>query len=171
MLKVGSHAPHFSSPASDGSVVSLAALAGRSAVIYFFHKAFTPNCTNELKGFRDNYDDLRRLGFEVIGISTDTLATQCEFAVRYAVSHPMVGDPSRVIAARYDVLWPLLPLARRVAYILDEEHRIVAAFRHEFQVSRHLDEILTFARTWKRGREHVEQKPLLSLAGRKPREA
>jgi peroxiredoxin len=152
MLKVGTRAPEFTAPTTDGRTLSLASLFGTRVVLYFFHKAFTPNCTAELKGFRDNYSDLRVLGFEVVGISTDTLATQCAFAARHDVSHPMVGDPSRRIAARYDVLWPLLPLARRVAYVLNEQHVIVAAFRHEFQVSRHLDEILTFARSQSRPR-------------------
>ena len=149
MLKVGDTAPPFVARATDGRIVSLANYAGRALIVYFFHKAFTPNCTIETKGFRDNYGELAELGFEVIGISTDSTATQCRFASRHGVSYPMIGDETRAIARAYDVLWPLIPFARRVAYVLDRNHKIVAAFRHEFQASRHLDEVLRFAREWR----------------------
>jgi peroxiredoxin Q/BCP len=148
MLKVGAVAPPFVGRTADGRGVRLEDLAGRPVIVYFFHKAFTPNCTFELKGFRDNYDDLLSLGFEVVGVSSDTLETQCRFAARYEVQHPMVSDQDLEIARRYDVVWPLIPFARRVAYVVDHHHKIVAVFRHEFQVSRHLDEILRFAEAW-----------------------
>jgi thioredoxin-dependent peroxiredoxin len=114
--------------------------------LYFFHKAFTPNCTIETKGFRDNYEELRSLGYEVIGISTDSEETQCRFAEAHGVSYPMIGDVERTISRVYDVLWPLIPYSRRVAYVLDATHKIGAVFRHEFQANKHLDEVLRFAR-------------------------
>jgi peroxiredoxin len=149
MLKVGDRAPAFLERDTQGELLSLSAFAGRPLILYFFHKAFTPNCTVELKGFRDNYDDLRELGFEVIGVSTDSHATQCDFARQNAVTHKMIGDEKSAMARSYRVLWPLIPIARRVAYVLDRSHVVVAVFRHEFQVSRHLDEIVTFAKEWK----------------------
>jgi peroxiredoxin len=148
MLKVGAVAPRFAGQTTDGRGIRLGDLAGKPVIVYFFHKAFTPNCTFELKGFRDNYEDLQECGFEVIGVSSDTLETQCRFAARHEVHHPMVSDANLEIARSYDVVWPFLPLARRVAYVLDPEHRILAVFRHEFQVNRHLDEICTFAARW-----------------------
>lgn len=147
MLKVGEQAKGFSARSSDGREVSLHAFAGRPLILYFFHKAFTPNCTIETKGFRDNYPELRDLGFEVIGISTDSESTQCRFASTHAVTFPMVGDSDLTITHAYDVKWPLIPFARRVAYVLDRKHRIAAVFRHEFQANRHLDEVLRFARS------------------------
>lgn len=146
MLKVGDVAPPFRATATDGQQIALANYAGRPLILYFFHKAFTPNCTIETKGFRDNYDELAALGFEVIGISTDSEETQCRFAAHHGVTYPMVGDEAKLITRAYDVLWPLIPFARRVAYVLDENHRIAAVFRHEFQANRHLDEILRFVR-------------------------
>ena len=146
MLHVGQRAPSFSARAVDGSLASLDALRGKPVILYFFHKAFTPNCTIETKGFRDNYGELSGLGFEVIGISTDSADTQCRFATKHGVSYPMIGDEERKLSRAYDVLWPLIPFAKRVAYVLDEAHVIAAVFRHDFQANRHLDEIFRFAR-------------------------
>ena len=146
MLKVGIQAPQFVGRAADGSTISLRQILGQPLILYFFHKAFTPNCTIETKGFRDNYDELRSIGYEVIGVSTDSEATQCRFAQRHGVSYPMISDADCAISRSYDVLWPLIPFSRRVAYVLDATHTITAVFRHEFQASKHLDEVLRFVR-------------------------
>lgn len=151
MLKVGEQAPPFAGQGIDGQKIELSAFAGRPLIVYFFHRAFTPNCTIETKGFRDNYPDLRALGFEVIGISTDHYQTQCRFAETHGVTYPMLADHDLSITRAYDVKWPLIPFARRVAYVLDAEHKIVATFHHEFQANRHLDEILRFVRSASQG--------------------
>jgi thioredoxin-dependent peroxiredoxin len=146
MLKVGAQAPPFFGRTTHGELVSLNAWAGRPLIIYFFHKAFTPNCTVETKGFRDNYEELKSLGYELVGISTDTEETQCRFAEHHGVTYAMIGDRDSVITRTYDVKWPLIPFARRVAYVLNAQHQVLAVFNHEFQANRHLDEILQFAR-------------------------
>jgi peroxiredoxin Q/BCP len=146
MLAVGKVAPPFSAETTTGSAISLAQLRGKLVVLYFFRKAFTRNCTVETKGFRDNYDDLRALGAEVVGVSSDKLPIQCEFAEAHGVSFPMIADPDRVIARAYDVLFMFLPLAHRVTYVIDQKGVIVGVFNHEFAVIKHLDEVLRFVR-------------------------
>lgn len=146
MLKVGTNAPPFVGRTTAGQIVSLDTWAGRPLILYFFHKAFTPNCTVETKGFRDNYEELKALGYDVLGVSTDSEETQCRFAEHHGVTYPMIGDREVTITRAYDVRWPLIPFARRVAYVLDAQHVIAAVFNHEFQANRHLDEILQFVR-------------------------
>jgi len=146
MLAAGTVAPEFSAAATNGTTVSLASLRGTLVVLYFFRKAFTRNCTVETKGFRDNYDDLRALGAEVIGVSSDAFPTQCEFAKAHGVSFPMIADPDRAISRAYDVLFMLLPLAHRVTYVIDRKGVIAGVFNHEFAVVKHLDEVLRFVR-------------------------
>ena len=58
----------------------------------------------------------------------------------------MIGDPDRTIARSYGVLWPLVPLAKRVTFVVDPFGIIRGVFHHEFQVSKLLDEVVTFAR-------------------------
>jgi peroxiredoxin Q/BCP len=146
MLKVGDVAPPFEAEGTNGAVVSLARLHGKPVVVYFFPKAFTPGCTLETKAFRDRYPDIVDLGAEIIGVSTDTLDTQCRFAMRYGLEFPLVGDPRGEIAAAYGVLRPILPYARRVTYVVDEQGCVAALFEHEFQAWRHLDDVLEYLR-------------------------
>lgn len=149
MLAPGDPAPALEATSHDGRHVSLASLRGRIVVVYFFPKAFTAGCTIETKGFRDNYPELRDLGVEVIGVSTDPPATQCEFAKAHSVSFPMIGDGDKDIARRFEVLWPLVGVAKRVTLVVDEAGIIRHVFRHEFQVSKHLDDVLRAVRKMK----------------------
>lgn len=151
MLDVGVTAPEFESESFDGRKVRLRDLRGKPVVLYFFPKAFTPLCTVETRRFRDNYPDLKELGAEVIGVSTDTLATQCDFAQRQEVSFPLLADPDRRISAAYGVLWPLVPRARRVTFVIGETGKIELVSWHEFQVSKHLDEVLRHLQKRPRG--------------------
>jgi peroxiredoxin Q/BCP len=144
MLSIGDRAPDFSARTTDGQMLTLSQLRGRPVVIYFFPHAFTPGCTAETRRFRDNYDDLRRFGAEVIGISTDDHEKQCKFAQAEKVKFPLIGDKSAEIQTLFGVKRPILKSNRRVTYIIDEEGVIVAKFHHEFQVLRHMDDVRQF---------------------------
>lgn len=115
---------------------------GKAVVLYFFPKAFTPLCSMETRRFRDNHADIAELGAEVVGISSDELGVQCEFGRRQQVNFPLLADPDRRVATAYGVLWPMFGRARRVTFVIDEASRVELVCWHEFQVSKHLDEVL-----------------------------
>jgi thioredoxin-dependent peroxiredoxin len=159
VLRIGDRAPDFHGLGTDGGLVRLDQFTGRPLILYFFHKAFTPNCTIETRGFRNNHPELKELGFGLVGVSTDSLEQQCAFASSLDVSYPMVSDFDCCISRAYGVLWPLIPFARRVAYVLDRSHAVTAVFRHEFQASKHLDEVLRFARSWSETQQPARAAP------------
>jgi peroxiredoxin Q/BCP len=150
VLGVGAVAPNFEAESSDGVRVRLSDYRGRALVLYFFPKAFTPICTLETRRFRDSRADLAALGAEVVGVSADSASVQCDFGRRQHVNFPLLADPDRRIANAYGVLWPLLARARRVTFLLDESGVIELVTWHEFQVSKHLDEV--FSHLQKRAR-------------------
>jgi len=146
MLKVGETAPDFSARATDGRTLRLSDLRGRPAVLYFFPRAFTLGCTLETKRFQDKYEDIRALGAEVVGISTDPIDTQCRFAEAHGAQFPLVGDPDRAISRAYDVLRSLFSGDKRVTYLIDERGTVAAVFHHEIQVTRHVSDVLRWLR-------------------------
>ncbi|GAB5548469.1 MAG: peroxiredoxin [Sandaracinaceae bacterium] len=147
MLRPETEAPLFRAMSVDGREVALKDLRGRIVVLYFFRRAFTRNCTVETKGFRDNYADLRAIGAEVIGVSCDDNATQCRFAEAQGVDFPMIADTDRQISNDYQTFFWLLPrVSHRVTYVIDREGTVAGVFNHEFQVSKHLDEVLRFVK-------------------------
>jgi peroxiredoxin len=142
MLKVGDPAPAFRVKTTTGQEISLAELRGRLVVVYFFPKAFTPGCTRETVRFRDAYPDIQGLGGEVIGVSVDDFETQCEFAESTRATFPMVGDGDKEISRQFGVVRPWLKLDRRVTFVIDKQGIVRGVFQHEFQISRHLDDVL-----------------------------
>ncbi|MDB4971086.1 MAG: bcp [Myxococcales bacterium] len=144
MLKIGDHAPDFTAQATSGDTVSLRNLRGRPVVIYFFPKAFTMGCTVETRQFRDNYEELKKLGAEVIGISADRFDSQCRFATDNKLPFPLIGDEDKRVCEAFGVLWPLIKIPQRITFIVDETGLIQAVFHHEVQISRHLDDVRNF---------------------------
>ena len=147
MLKVGARAPAIDAMTSSGMRFVLAEQIGLCTVIYFFPKSFTPGCTTETKSFRDNHVELDLAGVSVVGISTDDLATQCNFARSIKTPFPLIGDNDSAICRAYDVLWPLIGVAKRVTYVISPEQQIEAVFRHELDVKSHRDDVLRFVNT------------------------
>ncbi len=147
MLKVGDRAPAIDAMTSSGTRFVLAAQSGLCTVVYFFPKAFTPGCTVETKAFRDNHVELEIAGATVVGVSTDDLATQCDFARSIKTPFPMIGDKDSAISRAYQVLWPLIGVAKRVTYVISPEQQIEAVFRHELDAIKHRDDVLRFVNT------------------------
>ena len=143
-LKVGDRAPEISAKTNQGTPFVLSEQTGLCTVIYFFPKAFTPHCTRETRTFSDNFNELLLAGANLVGVSTDEFDTQCRFAGELHVPFPLIADSDKRIARAYDVLWPLVGLARRYTFVIGENMKIEAIFHHEFDVQQHRDDVLLF---------------------------
>lgn len=138
----GQKAPEIDAVASNGERFVLSRQRGLCTVVYFFPKAFTPGCTAETRMFRDNYVELMLAGASVVGVSTDDEKTQCDFASSTRAPFPIVPDPDHKICRSYQVLWPVMNVARRITVVVRPDMTIDAVFHHEVQVSRHRDDVL-----------------------------
>ena len=96
-LSVGDPAPDFTLPTADGGSVSLAALRGRSVVVYFYPKAMTPGCTTQACDFRDSLSSLQAAGYAVVGISPDPVDRLAEFAGQEGLTFPLASDEDRAV--------------------------------------------------------------------------
>ena len=154
-LSPGRRAPEIDAVASDGQRFVLSQQQGLCTVVYFFPKAFTLGCTAETRLFRDNYVELVLAGATLVGVSTDELETQCKFAASTRAPFPIVPDPDLAISTRFEVLWPLVKVARRVTFVVLPDMTIDAVFHHEVQISRHRDDVLRHVnQLFKRSRGH-----------------
>ena len=142
MLGVGDPAPEFEAHDCQGRTVRLADYRGRRLVLFFFPKAFTAGCTEEIRHFRDNQARIRAVGAELVGVSVDRPDVQCEFARSEKIEYPLLGDSDRKISERFGVLWPLVRINRRVTFMVSPEGRIEEVIQHERQVWRHLDDVI-----------------------------
>ena len=100
--------PRWGDPAPDlnllnqhGQPVSLAGLRGQDVIVYFFPKAFSPGCTEEVCAYRDNSDAFASAGFVVLGVSPDPVEKLAEFAIANGVEHDLLSDPGSEAARRW----------------------------------------------------------------------
>ncbi len=97
MIKAGDNLPTFSAPDQDGKIRTSDELLGKKTVIYFYPKDSTPGCTAEACDLRDNYERFLALGYNVIGISKDSVASHRKFADKYSLPFPLLSDTSTEI--------------------------------------------------------------------------
>lgn len=97
MLEIGNRMPDFSAADQNGNIVKSADLIGKKTVVYFYPKANTPSCTAEACSLRDNYERFLALGYNVIGISKDSVKAQKNFSDKYALPFPLLADTDALI--------------------------------------------------------------------------
>lgn len=102
-LNPGDIAPDFTLADADGNRTSLADHRGRGVVVYFYPKAATPGCTTEACDFRDSLSSLAAAGYDVIGVSPDTVEEIRAFADAEALTFPLLADTDAAVARAWGV--------------------------------------------------------------------
>ena len=121
-LKVGDSIPNFTAKDTDGNDFDSKNVVGQKPlVIYFYPKDNTPGCTAQACSFRDQYEDFKDLGAEVIGISSDSADSHQKFAKQYKLPFILLSDSDKKIRKLFGVpggMFGLLP--GRVTYVTDK---------------------------------------------------
>ncbi|WP_201985982.1 peroxiredoxin [Hymenobacter rubidus] len=122
MLKIGAPAPDFSLVATNGETFTLSRYKGQKAIVlYFYPKDDTPGCTAEACSFRDQYEDFKELGAEVIGISSDSEKSHQKFAQKHRLPFELLADTDGNVRKLYEVPRALLGLLPgRVTFVIDK---------------------------------------------------
>ncbi len=142
MLKIGEKVPDFSAESSKGGTLGSADLAGSPYVLYFYPKSFTPGCTLETREFAKATPEIEELGAKVVGVSIDKLDTQCKFADELGADFPILADPKGEISKKFGVKRMMLPVAKRVTYVVNEEGVVEASFHMDFKYKEHIQMVV-----------------------------
>jgi len=147
LLPPGTPAPDFEARRPDGSTVRLSELRGRFALVYFYPKDNTPGCTVEACSLNRSIDDLEACGAEVIGVSFDSIDSHRQFQQRYDLRFPLAADRDHAIARAYGVprMLGILPVAKRVSFLVDPEGRIAEVWP-SVNPQRHAADVLAAVR-------------------------
>lgn len=94
MLEIGDKMPEFTLLDQDGKEHTSSEYLGKKTVVYFYPKDSTPGCTAEACDIRDNYERFLSLGYNVIGVSKDSVASHRKFADKYSLPFTLLSDPS-----------------------------------------------------------------------------
>jgi len=97
-LQVGDKVPAVLGINQDGKELKLADFAGKKIVLYFYPKDSTPGCTAQACSLRDNYSDLQKQGYEVIGVSTDSAASHMKFIAKQNLPFNLIADTDKKLS-------------------------------------------------------------------------
>ncbi len=117
----------FSLQDKDGNTVSLSDFLGKKVVLYFYPKDNTPGCTRQACAFAGLYNEFKKKGVEVIGISKDSVASHVKFAEKYNLPFVLLSDPELSAIKAYGV-WQEKRMCGKVSmgvvrttFIIDED--------------------------------------------------
>lgn len=133
-LKIGQKAFDFQAIDQEGKNIGLSEFKGTKVILYFYPKADTPGCTAESCNLRDNYDDLLNKGYEIIGVSADSVSKQKKFAEKYNLPFRLIADESKEVIKAYGA-WGVKKMYGkdyegiiRTTFVIDEQGVILKIF-------------------------------------------
>lgn len=100
-LKVGDKAPDFEGVNQNDNKVSLNDFAGKKLILYFYPKDNTPGCTAESCNLNENYDSWLDKGYEVVGVSPDSVESHKKFADKFDLQFNLIADTEKEILQAY----------------------------------------------------------------------
>ncbi len=104
-LEVGDQAPDFTLEATDGKTYTLEQFHNKQAiVIAWYPRTCISGCTMECKALAKNGHLLKALDVTYFMASVEPVETNKEFAAEKEADFPLLSDPSKKVAAAYDVL-------------------------------------------------------------------
>ena len=102
-LSKGDKAPEFEGLNQLGEKISLADFKGKKLILYFYPKDDTPGCTAESCNLNDNYQNWLSKGYDVVGVSPDSVASHKKFADKFQLGFNLIADTETEILKAYGV--------------------------------------------------------------------
>jgi len=146
-LQPGDMAPDFSGIDQNGEQIKLSDFRGKKVILYFYPKDDTPGCTAQACNLRDNYDQLLKEGFVVLGISKDNEKSHRKFIDKYNLPFSLIADTDTKINEAYGV-WAEKSLygktywgTNRTTFVINEEGKIAEIIR-KVDTKNHISQII-----------------------------
>ena len=91
-MNIGDKAPEILGKDENGNEIRLSDYAGRKLVLYFYPKDMTSGCTAQACNLRDNYSELRKQGYEVLGVSVQDEKSHQKFIEKNSLPFHLIAD-------------------------------------------------------------------------------
>lgn len=126
--------------------VSDKTMKGKWSVVFFYPADFTFVCPTELGDLAENYNEFKKIGVEIYGVSTDTHFTHKAWhdtsETIKQIAYPLVGDPTGTLARNFEVMIEEEGLALRGTFVINPEGQIKLCEVHDNGIGRDAKELL-----------------------------
>lgn len=120
-VSVGDTAPDFKLRDENNQEVALSGLRGTPVVLVFYPLDFSPICTNELGGIRDDFSAFQSKGAKVFGVSRDSAWSHKAFIEKEGLKHSLLADMKGDVARLYGCWNEQAGIAERLTVVIDGE--------------------------------------------------
>ena len=172
MVLVTRQAPDFTCAAvlGNGEIVNnfnfKKHINGKAAVLFFYPLDFTFVCPSELIAFDHRYEEFKKRGVEVVGISIDSEFTHnawrntpTENGGIGAVKYALAADVKHEIAKAYGIEHPEEGVALRASFLIDKNGVVRHQIVNDLPLGRNIDEMLRMVDALQFHEEHGEVCP------------
>ena len=141
--------PNFELKLIDDTEIKSSTL--RKTILFFYPKAMTSGCTIEVCEFQSNLKKFKKLGFEIIGASKDTIEKNIKFAEKYKIKYLLASDEDRVceklgIWIEKSMYGKKYFGISRSTFVINSKGKIFQQW-NKIKVSGHVKEVLEIAKT------------------------
>ncbi len=102
-MQIGDKAPEVLGHDENGQEIRLEQFKGQKLVLYFYPKDNTSGCTAEACSIRDNYGELRKKGYAVVGVSVDSAASHQKFKTKHDLPFTLIADTEHTLVEQMGV--------------------------------------------------------------------
>ena len=126
-MNIGDKAPEFLGLNEKGEEIRLSNYKGRKIVLYCYPKDMTSGCTAQACNLRDNYEELRKQGYEVIGVSINDQKSHQKFIEKNSLPFTLIADTEQKLVQEFGVWGEKSMYGRkymgtfRTTFIINEE--------------------------------------------------
>ena len=172
MVLVTRQAPDFTSSAvlGNGEIVNnfnfKKHVNGKAAVLFFYPLDFTFVCPSELIAFDHRYEEFKKRGVEVVGVSINSEFTHnawrntpTENGGIGAVKYALAADVKHEIAKAYGIEHPEEGVALRASFLIDKNGVVRHQIVNDLPLGRNIDEMLRMVDALQFHEEHGEVCP------------
>ena len=126
MINVGDKAPEILGTNEKGEEIRLSAYQGKKIVLYFYPKDSTSGCTAQACSLRDNYSELRKAGYEVIGVSVDNEKSHQKFIEKNNLPFTLIADTDKKLVEEFGVWGEKKLYGRKASHVMKTDIRELA---------------------------------------------
>ena len=149
-IRLGDTAPDFTAESTEGEVRFHEWMGDGWAVLFSHPKDFTPVCTTELGAVAKLKPEFDKRGIKVIGLSVDGVrdheawSKDIEDTQGVKLNFPLLADPDRVVADKYDMIHPNAnnTLTVRSVFVIDSNKKVRLTLTYPASTGRNFTEIL-----------------------------
>ncbi len=153
MSLIDTKAPYFDLEGSDGKRHRLPDYDDKRLLLFFYPRDNTSGCTKEATAFRDLKPEFEKLGFEILGISRDSLTAHLRFIENHELNMVLLSDPDAEVLKVYRAFGEKMMYGKMVSGIIRSTvlicHGIIR--KHWTKVSKaenHPVEVLEYLKTF-----------------------